>query len=53
MVAAGAPLRIQFVQWLGQSAERGVIIESALHEPDALGQPVPHLLAERRAGVRP
>ena len=51
MIAAGAPLCVQFLQRLGQRLEAVVVVERALHEPDALGQPVPYLLAERRTGV--
>ena len=53
MVAAGAPLGIELLKCLGQPLERLSVIESALYEPDSLGQPVPHLLAVWRAGMLP
>ena len=51
VVAADAPFSVQFLELLGQPPERSFIVEGAPHEADAPGQPVPHLLTERRAGV--
>ena len=51
MIAAGTALGVQLLQRLGQPTECGVVVEGALHEAEALGQPVPHLLAEWCAGM--
>ncbi len=51
VIAAGAALDVEFVQGLLEAFERGVVVESALYEPEPLRQAVPDLLAERRAGV--
>ena len=51
MIAAGAPFGVELVELLGQLAERRLVVEVALHEPDAFSQAIPDLLAERRPGV--
>ena len=51
MVAAGAALASRSVDGLREAVERVVVVEAALHEAEPLGEPVPHLLPERGAGV--
>jgi hypothetical protein len=51
VVAAGAAHLVELLDRLAQLRERGVVVEVAGHEAEALGQLVPHLLAERGAGV--
>ena len=51
MVAARAALGVELVDGLREPVERGVVVELARDEPDALGELAPDLLAERRAGV--
>ena len=52
MVAARAAHLVEVGQGRGQGVERVVVVEAALDEPEALGEGVPHVLAERRARVR-
>ena len=51
MIPAGASFGVELLQRLGQPGERLVVVEGALHESAALGQPVPDHLPKRRAGV--
>ena len=51
MVAAGAADHVELVEGAGQVAERDVVVEVSGDEPEALGQLLPDLLAELRAGV--
>ena len=53
VIAACAAVGVEFLQRLGESAERLLVVECALDEPDPLGQPVPHLLAVGCARVLP
>ena len=51
VVAAGAAADVQLLDGLPQPVERVVVVEGALHEPDALGHLPPGGLPERRPGV--
>jgi hypothetical protein len=53
MIAARAAVGVELLQRLGEPTERLLVVESSLDEPDPLGEPVPHLLAVGRAGMRP
>src|ERR1700722_6587300 len=51
MVTGGAACSVELVQRLGQPGECLVVVERALDEAAALGQPIPDHLSERCAGV--
>ena len=51
VVAAGAADLVELLDGAPQRAEGDVVAEVALHEPEALGELAPHLLAELGAGV--
>ena len=51
MVAAGAAHHVELVEGAGEVGEGDVVVEVAGHEPEALGELLPDLLAELRAGV--
>ena len=51
MIAARASVRIEFSDDLGQSLVGLRVAKVAGNEPDALGQLLPHLFTERRAGM--
>src|SRR5262249_4431152 len=51
IVPAGTPLLIQLRHRLGEAVERRVVGELPGHEPDPLGQLLPHRVIERRARV--
>ena len=51
MVAVGAALGVQLGDGGREPVERVVVVEGALHEAQALGEPVPDLGPERGAGV--
>ena len=51
MVAAGAAHPVEVVDGLRQRVERLVVVEVTGHEPEAVGELVPDLLAKRGAGV--
>ena len=51
VVAAGAADPVEVLDGLLQAVERLVVAEAARHEPEPLGEAVPHVLPERRAGV--
>ena len=51
VVAAGAALLVELLDGAAQLLEGLVVVEVAGHEPEALGELLPHLLAELRAGV--
>ena len=53
MITAGTALGVQLLQSLGELREGRVVVETALHETDPLGQSLPHLLAERSASMLP
>ena len=50
-VAGDAVGVAQLVEGTGERVERGVVVERAADELDVAGQPRPHLVAPRRAGV--
>ena len=52
-VAADAVGALELAQGRGQLVEGVVVVEGARHERDVGGQPLPDLLAPRRAGVLP
>ncbi len=49
VIAAGAAFFVERLQGLLELLEGRVIIETALHEPDSLGETVPDMLTERGA----
>lgn len=51
VVAAGAALGVELLQRLGELGERVVVVESAWHKTESLGQPVPVLLPKRCSAV--
>lgn len=51
MIAARPALGIELVERLGQALIALIVIKGALHEADSFGEPVPDLLAKRRASV--
>ena len=51
MVAAGAADLVELLDGAPQLVERRVVVEVAGHEPEALGELLPDLLAELGAGV--
>ena len=51
MVAAGAADPVEVLDGLPQAVEGDVVVEVARHEPEALGELLPDLLAELGAGV--